>query len=193
MTENGDYADQAGGPFTQPMGPQQPSASGYVAPIPPVTDWNATQWDPSAHGASPATQSSSAPVPLGDPRQQAPYPAAPTRDQQAPYQQAPYQQASYPPGPYPQQQVNVATTVIVAGARKSVGTALLLTFFFGPLGMLYSTVAGAVVMLFVNIVVGLVTYGFGLFLTWPICMIWAATAASSHNSRADTVRVVPSR
>ncbi|MEP7162119.1 MAG: hypothetical protein ABI746_13630 [Dermatophilaceae bacterium] len=176
MTENGDQADQTGGPFTQPMGLQQPSTSGYVAPIPPVTDWNATQWDPSAHGASPATQSSSAPVPLGDPRQQ-----------------APYHQAPYPPGPYPQQQVNVATTVIVAGAPKSVGIALLLTFFFGPLGMLYSTVTGAVVMVLVNLLVGLLTYGFGLFLTWPICMIWAATAASSRNARAGTVRVVPSR
>ena len=191
MTKNSDRADEAGGPFTRPMAPQ-PQAGGYAAPIPPLTDWNATQWDPSARGYPPATQASSAAVPQHDPRQQAPHHAAPNPNQQVSHQQNSYQQASYPPGPHPQHQVNVSTTVIVGGASKSVGVALLLTFFFGPLGMLYSTVAGAVVMLFVNIVVGLVTYGFGLFLTWPICMIWAATAASSHNSRASTVRYLPS-
>lgn len=83
--------------------------------------------------------------------------------------------------------------VVVVSAQKSVGVALLLSFFFGPLGMLYSTVAGALVMLFVNLVVALITFGFGLFLTWPICMIWAAVAASSHNTRLGTARYLPPR
>ncbi len=34
--------------------------------------------------------------------------------------------------------------------------------------------------------VDLVTRGFGLFLTWPICMIWAATAASSYTTDSLT-------
>lgn len=73
-------------------------------------------------------------------------------------------------------------TVIVAPTR-SVGVALLLTFFFGPLGMLYSTVSGALVMIVVSVVLAFFTLGLSFFLTWPICMIWGAVAASSHNQK----------
>lgn len=66
---------------------------------------------------------------------------------------------------------------------KSVGVAFLLTFLFGPLGMLYSTVAGGLVMLLVTPVFALFTLGLSLFVTWPICIIWACVAASSHNDR----------
>lgn len=67
---------------------------------------------------------------------------------------------------------------------KSVGVAILLTFFFGPLGMLYSTVSGALIMIVVSVVLGFFTLGFSLFLTWPISIAWGAMAASSHNQRA---------
>ena len=76
--------------------------------------------------------------------------------------------------------VNHYVTVL---PTKSVGLAVLLSFLFGPLGMLYTTVAGAAVMFCVNLVVGLFTYGLGLFLTWPICVIWAASAANAHNTQ----------
>lgn len=66
---------------------------------------------------------------------------------------------------------------------KSVGLAIILSFLFGPLGMLYVTVNGAVVMFLVNLVIGLMTFGFGLFLTWPICVVWAVVAANSHNAQ----------
>jgi hypothetical protein len=65
---------------------------------------------------------------------------------------------------------------------KSVGVAILLSFLFGPLGMFYSTVPGGLVMLFVSPIVILVTFGFGIFVTHPICIIWAAVAASNHNA-----------
>ena len=76
----------------------------------------------------------------------------------------------------------VQTQVIVVTSPKSVGVALLLTFFFGPLGMLYSTVAGALVMFFVSVLVAFISLGIGLLVTWPICMVWAAMAASSSNT-----------
>jgi hypothetical protein len=66
---------------------------------------------------------------------------------------------------------------------KSVGVALLLTFFFGPLGMLYSTVTGALVMIVVSIVLGVFTLGFSFLVTWPVCMIWGTMAASTHNQK----------
>ena len=61
---------------------------------------------------------------------------------------------------------------------KSVGVALLLTFLFGPFGMFYSTVTGAVVMLIISISLAVCTFGISLFITWPICMAWAAFAAA---------------
>ena len=73
------------------------------------------------------------------------------------------------------------TTVVIA-ATKSVGVAIILSIIFGPLGMLYSTVTGGITMMVISLLVGIFTLGFGLFLTWPICVIWAAMAANGHNS-----------
>jgi hypothetical protein len=75
-----------------------------------------------------------------------------------------------------------APVVVVAG-YKNTGLAVLLGFLFGPLGLLYSTVTGAVVMFLVNVVVGFLTLGFGLLLTWPVTVLWGGLAASRHNSR----------
>ncbi|MBV6506938.1 MAG: hypothetical protein ILNGONEN_02526 [Syntrophorhabdaceae bacterium] len=72
---------------------------------------------------------------------------------------------------------------VVTVPVKSIGVSLLLTFFFGPLGMLYSTIWGGVIMLIVSIILGLVTLGLSFFLTWPICMIWGAVAANSYNQK----------
>lgn len=69
--------------------------------------------------------------------------------------------------------------------RKSVLLSLVLTFFFGPFGMLYSTVPGAVIMLVLYIVVGIVTLGWGLAALHPIAMIWGAWAA--HNANQQVV------
>ncbi|MBN3662084.1 MAG: hypothetical protein FQY80_03495, partial [Ornithobacterium rhinotracheale] len=49
--------------------------------------------------------------------------------------------------------------VIIIKERKSVGLSLLLTFFFGPLGMLYSTISGAIIMLIISIVLSVITLG----------------------------------
>lgn len=72
---------------------------------------------------------------------------------------------------------------VVVAPTKSVGISILLTVLFGPLGMLYSTIVGGLVMLVASFVVGVLTLGLGLFLTWPICVIWGAIAASSENKR----------
>jgi hypothetical protein len=72
---------------------------------------------------------------------------------------------------------------IIVTSTKSVGISLLLTFFFGALGMLYSTIWGAIIMILVSIIVATVTLGMGLFLVWPICMIWGAIAAASYNKK----------
>ena len=91
------------------------------------------------------------------------------------------------------------TTIIVK--HKSVGVAILLTFLFGPFGMLYSTVLGAGTMLLLPIIITISlveinhvnvdyytvgTYFFaGIFFYgtfyWFICIVWAAIAASRSN------------
>ncbi|SDX41923.1 hypothetical protein SAMN05444487_11720 [Marininema mesophilum] len=73
--------------------------------------------------------------------------------------------------------------VVVAVQTKSMGLSLILTFFFGPLGMLYSTILGGIIMFFVEVFVGLFTFGFGLLLTHPICMIWGAVATNTYNEK----------
>lgn len=67
--------------------------------------------------------------------------------------------------------------------RKSVGLALLLAAVFGPLGMLYTTVAGAIVMLLVSAVVGALTAGIGLVVTWPVCVLWSCVSAARSQRR----------
>lgn len=60
--------------------------------------------------------------------------------------------------PQPQYQ----QTVVIVGKQKSVGVAFLLAFLFGPLGLLYASVVGGIVMIIVSGLVAIVTLGFGL-------------------------------
>ena len=77
----------------------------------------------------------------------------------------------------------VPRPVVVVTSPKSVGIAILLTVLFGPLGMLYSTIPGAIVMAILSVIIAVVTVGLGLLLTWPICIIWSALAVSSYNKQ----------
>ena len=65
--------------------------------------------------------------------------------------------------------------------RKSVLLSLVLTFFFGPFGMLYSTVVGAVVMLVLYVALGIPTLGWAIAGLHPIAMVWGAWAAHRAN------------
>jgi hypothetical protein len=62
-------------------------------------------------------------------------------------------------------------------APKSPGLAVLLCLLFGPLGMLYTTVGGALVMLVIAVPLALLTGGLSLCLTQPICVLWGLWAA----------------
>lgn len=72
---------------------------------------------------------------------------------------------------------------IILTSTKSVSITILLTVIFGPLGMLYSTIGGAIVMLIITAVVGPLTLGFGLIFIWPICIIWTVIATNSYNKK----------
>ena len=87
----------------------------------------------------------------------------------------------------------VSTTVVNVNGGKSVGVAFILTFLFGPLGLFYSTVTGGVVMLFVEVVLGIlgfVTFGVAWLLfwvVWVVTIIWGCVAASGHPASGHVV------
>jgi hypothetical protein len=61
------------------------------------------------------------------------------------------------------------------------GFGLFLTLIFGPLGMLYSSILGAVIMFVISAVIGFLTLGLGLIVVWPICLAWTYAAIKKHN------------
>ncbi|HZY37262.1 MAG TPA: hypothetical protein VFE53_11465, partial [Mucilaginibacter sp.] len=88
--------------------------------------------------------------------------------------------------PNPQYQQNI----IIVGKQKSVGVAFLLAFLFGPLGLLYASVTGGIVMFILGVIISIVTLGFGLIVVWIACIIWAVVAANNANSRVSSAATV---
>ena len=64
---------------------------------------------------------------------------------------------------------------------KSVGLALVLTFLFGPLGLFYASVWGAVALIVLAAAGVVPTFGFVLIFVWPASIAWAAIAAGSRH------------
>ncbi len=93
---------------------------------------------------------------------------------------------AYPPQPiYHAAPIYAPPPIMVVAGEKSVGLAFLLAFLFGPLGMLYATVAGALIMICVSLVAAVLSvflFGIPLFFTWIACIVWACIAAGNHNT-----------
>jgi len=76
----------------------------------------------------------------------------------------------------------------ISGSKK-ISVAVLFAALFGPLGLLYSSVSGAIYMLLAWCFLVLATCDdwisndtiFPILVAWPVCMIWAALAARSYN------------
>ena len=78
---------------------------------------------------------------------------------------------------------NQKVTPVVMMPTKSMIGAILLTLFFGPLGLFYSSVMGGFIMLVLSAIVGLLTAGFGLIVTQIICVIWGVISVNSYNKK----------
>ncbi|MEI7492794.1 MAG: TM2 domain-containing protein [Bacteroidota bacterium] len=96
------------------------------------------------------------------------------------YTQQPYQQ--YPPV----QNITYQQTVVSFGNKKSMLVAFLLAFFFGPLGLLYSSVTGGIVLMIIGIPIGIFTLGFGLIFIWIASVIWAIIAINNTNDKLQS-------
>jgi len=79
------------------------------------------------------------------------------------------------------------TNTIIVLTPKSVGLAIFLALFFGPLGLLYSSVKAAIIMFLIALVVVPLTIGIGIFLINPICAFLAYSAASANNASLGAV------
>ncbi|HDZ51391.1 hypothetical protein LCGC14_0113420 [marine sediment metagenome] len=78
------------------------------------------------------------------------------------------------------------TTIIIAQPPKSAWAAFFLTFFFGPLGLLYASIAGGIILTVIALIIVPLTAGIAAFVIWPISMIWGVLAAlASKNNPAD--------
>ena len=66
---------------------------------------------------------------------------------------------------------------------KNPQNAFLLALLLGPVGMFYATVTWAAIMLFMNIALGLVTYGLAIVILWPIGARIAYRAVRTRNQK----------
>lgn len=78
---------------------------------------------------------------------------------------------------------NRQTNVVVIGGQKSMTVAVLLTFFFGPLGLMYASVAGGLILMLVGLI-GLIIWPL-LLIPWLGSIVWAIIAVSNHNSKLN--------
>lgn len=85
--------------------------------------------------------------------------------------------------PLDQHRVQSVTTLGRPPKRKSLLLSALLTFFLGPLGMIYTTIFGFLVMAVIVTLVAIVTLGQGLPVVWPLCMIWGVWSGHRYNER----------
>ncbi len=74
----------------------------------------------------------------------------------------------------------VGNNVVIVGGQKSMGVAILLAFFFGPLGLLYVSVPGGLILMFVGLI-GLIIWPL-LLIPWLGSIIWAIIAVSNQNA-----------
>ena len=66
---------------------------------------------------------------------------------------------------------------------KSVGLAFLLTFLFGPLGLLYVSILWGIVLTIAAVILGVLTFGVAAGVIWLVSIIWAVVAVKKHNEQ----------
>jgi hypothetical protein len=75
------------------------------------------------------------------------------------------------------------TTMHVNLPYKSVAGALLFSVILGPIGLLYASVMGGIVMISLSIFVVANQFWFVAFLCWALSCIWSVAAVESHNKK----------
>ena len=68
---------------------------------------------------------------------------------------------------------------------KSLVVALLLCIFFGPVGLLYATFWGGIVMMLLGIIVISCQFIFPIILLWLICCAWSVKAVERYYEKKN--------
>lgn len=66
---------------------------------------------------------------------------------------------------------------------KSVAAALLFSVILGPIGLLYSSFWGGLVLIPIGIIIINAKYFFPILFLWIICCVWAVRAVESSNQK----------
>jgi len=72
---------------------------------------------------------------------------------------------------------------------KNLAIALLFSLFFGPLGLLYSSFWGGIVMIPIAIVVIGGRLPGPIIMFWILCSIWSVAAATRYNNKISDARL----
>ena len=78
------------------------------------------------------------------------------------------------------------TTIVIAQQPKSAWAAFFLTFLFGPLGLLYATIPGGIILFVIALIIVPLTAGLAAVVIWPISMIWGVLAALASKPGSKT-------
>jgi hypothetical protein len=80
---------------------------------------------------------------------------------------------------------NQPQVIIVNNQQKSQALGFILALFFGPLGLLYSSITAGIIMFIIDIPVFFLSFGFGLLLTNFICAILALYYINKYNAKQN--------
>jgi len=76
-----------------------------------------------------------------------------------------------------------AANVVNCKLYKSIAAALLFAVVLGPIGLLYSSFLGGVVMIILGFIVVCAKYPVPIILVWLISCIWSVGAANRYNRK----------
>ena len=72
---------------------------------------------------------------------------------------------------------------IVTLPLKHLAGALLFTVFLGPVGLLYATELGGIVMIVIGLVMATSKMVLPVFLVWIVCCVWSVMAVNRYNKK----------
>lgn len=81
-------------------------------------------------------------------------------------------------------QYKTPETAYIQSHRKSYLTGIVLTLFFGPLGLFYSSVTAAIIMCVIAVVTCATIVG--PIAVWGLSILFSLLTISSHNNRVET-------
>jgi hypothetical protein len=73
--------------------------------------------------------------------------------------------------------------IVIVQSTKNPGVAALLAFIFGPLGLLYVGWVPALIMFVICVPLVLLTAGFSLIITAPVCAVIGYTRTNAFNKQ----------